>query len=193
MRHKQKITNMNRYYTIFLFLLAVLSSHAQEKPYKYSLFFEFSFVNKYFLEDPDYLKGNPKTNPNYLIYKLYVYGPLIKKKAIDLQLGGGIGINSKSQDNETGFFALMNAGLNLKALFGRKNHFAATGIRFLLSPNYNSLDVFIPAGYQFIIVPRLTGFLSFSQKLMTYDGTSEWIWDSDFNTFSIDTGIGYNF
>jgi hypothetical protein len=87
----------------------------------------------------------------------------------------------------------MITSLYFKSFFGRNKHLGFIGAGALLVPDNWDIDFYIPIGYQFKLAPYLSGFFSFSQLMMTFDGETTWIWDAKSNTFTIDAGLGLNF
>jgi hypothetical protein len=174
---------------LFLFLLVVpvlLSAQTEEKVYKNSVFLEFShFKSK--------LKKYPETETLNQIYKFNYYRLLLNKELVKLNIGAGIGFYGKEINNGYGFFEKMITSLYFKSFFGRDKHLGFIGAGSILSPYYWDVDFYIPIGYQFKIVPKLSGFISFSQLIMSFDGETTWIWDSYSNTYTIDAGLGLNF
>jgi len=174
---------------LFLFLLVVpvlLSAQTEEKVYKNSVFFEFShFKSK--------LKKYPETETFNQIYKFNYYRLLLNKELVKLNLGAGIGFYGKEINNGYGFFEKMITSLYFKSFFGRNKHLGFIGAGALLIPDNWDIDFYIPVGYQFKLAPYLSGFFSFSQLMMTFDGETTWIWDAKSNTFTIDAGLGINF
>jgi len=174
---------------LFLFLLVVpvlLSAQTEEKVYKNSVLFEFSYFKSYLKSHPDYGSINQ-------IYKINYYATLLHREFVKLKLGAGIGIYGESAGGDYGFIAHMNTSLYFKSFFGRDKHLGFIGAGSILSPYYWDVDFYIPIGYQFKIVPKLSGFISFSQLIMSFDGETTWIWDSYSNTYTIDAGLGLNF
>ena len=173
--------------SLFLLLLPVLiSAQTKDITYKNSVFFEFSYLKSYLKKNPDYGSINQ-------IYKVNYYATLLHREFVKLKLGAGIGIYGESTGGDYGFIAHMNTNLYFKSYFGRDKHLGFIGAGGILSPYYWDMDFYIPVGYQFKILPKLSGFISFSQLLMSFDGETTWIWDSNYNTYTIDAGLGMNF